>query len=131
MTTILLVEDDDDFREALGWLLARGGYDVESEPDGASALEHLRGSEILPDVILVDLSMPVMGGRELCAELASQPDLAVLPVVLISASEGLEREKCATYSLQKPFTMDALHGVLARAGFAPNARVGAVRHSPR
>ena len=85
---VLIVEDDTDLRETLSQILTDEGYRVWSVEHGKAALDCLRdGSK--PCLILLDLTMPVMNGWQFRAEQREDPDLAEIPVVVISAGANL------------------------------------------
>lgn len=86
---MLVVEDDRDIREAVGIFLGAEGWDVTEAGNGREALDCLRRRGP-PDVILLDLRMPVMDGRRFCAELARDTALATVPVLLLSAYEEVD-----------------------------------------
>jgi len=81
---VLLIEDDRAIREPLGTLLADEGYEVALAENGEEALGRLR-AEREPDIILLDLRMPVMNGWEFRAVQKQDPVLGLIPVVAISA----------------------------------------------
>ena len=83
---ILLCEDDPDLREELADMLAHGGHDVITSMDGWDALHQMRVNR--PDLVVLDLLMPVMTGWQFRAEQKRDPALADIPVVVISASES-------------------------------------------
>jgi CheY-like chemotaxis protein len=91
LASILLVEDDEGNREALRELLEGEGYKVATAADGAAALMWLRAGA-RPDLILLDLMMPVMNGTEFRAHQRRDPQLADIPVVLMSAGAHLDAE---------------------------------------
>lgn len=82
---VLLVEDDRDLRGALSELLRLEHLDVVEARDGLEALHHLRSGEPAPDVILLDLVLPILSGRELRQVQLEDPALAGIPVVLLSS----------------------------------------------
>jgi CheY-like chemotaxis protein len=82
--TLLVVDDDPDVREALSDALAERGYVVIGEPNGRSALEHLKQG-LQPCAIVLDLMMPVMDGWDFRSEQLRDPSLAQIPVVVLSA----------------------------------------------
>jgi CheY-like chemotaxis protein len=82
---VLVIEDDDDLREALSELLWEEGYTVSQAANGQEALLALRSGGTRPRLILVDLMMPVMDGWEFCAEQMKDPELSAIPVGVISA----------------------------------------------
>lgn len=81
------------------------GYEVIEARDGAEALERVQ--EGRPDLIVTDLMMPVMGGRELIERLRSDPETATIPIVVLSANSNLESGS-ADAALSKPFDLDVL-----------------------
>ena len=84
-TSVLIVDDDTDVRQALSELLQDEGYCVEGAADGRDALAKLRDG-LRPGVILLDLMMPGMNGWDFRQEQLDDPELRDLPVVVITAS---------------------------------------------
>jgi CheY-like chemotaxis protein len=105
------VDDDLDAGEALADLLAYRGYAVASARNGVEALKHL-AVRPLPDVLILDLSMPFMNGWELMSELGKSRELAEIPVIVVSA---LAPAQCVTAQaiMSKPLDVEALLGVIA------------------
>ncbi len=92
MTTILLVEDNEMNRDMLSRRLARKKYEVLVAVDGAEGLE-LAGSEG-PDLILMDMSLPVMDGWEATRQLKASPETKAIPVIALTAhAMSGDREK--------------------------------------
>jgi two-component system alkaline phosphatase synthesis response regulator PhoP len=91
---ILLVDDDPDFVEAVKVIVESGGYDVRVAYDGKEGLEAV--AEEKPDLIVLDVMMPVMNGHEACAELKGDPETAEIPIILLTAVA--ERVTTSTYS---------------------------------
>lgn len=86
---ILVVEDEADVREAVAALLDVGGYAVLQAADGDEALRRLRSGVVRVVLILLDLQMPRMDGRAFRAAQLCDPDLATIPVVIMSgAADG-------------------------------------------
>ncbi len=82
---ILIVEDDDDIRHTLKIFLELKGYEVTAVPDGSEALATLEdGFE--PCLILLDLMMPTMDGWEFRSRQLADPELAGIPVVVLSGT---------------------------------------------
>lgn len=81
---ILFVEDDPDFREALTEFLALHGCPVECCANGDEALRLLHSSHTLPQLIFLDLNMPVLDGWGFLNERRKDPAIADVPVVVIS-----------------------------------------------
>jgi two-component system cell cycle response regulator DivK len=92
MATILYVEDNDDNLFMLSRRLRRRGFDVLAARDGEAGVEAALNS--LPDLILMDLVLPVMDGWEATAKLKSLPETMAIPVIAVSshAMSG-DREK--------------------------------------
>jgi CheY-like chemotaxis protein len=84
--TVLVVDDDPDIRETLSELLDANGYEVLEAENGQIALDVLKSTPRFPCVVLLDLSMPVLDGREFLRRRASDPILRSIPVVVVSGS---------------------------------------------
>lgn len=80
----MVVDDDPGVRNALLEFLALEGFEVQGAIHGMDALEQLQGG-YLPDAILLDLSMPVMDGRELHRALQRNPSWSSIPIVVVAA----------------------------------------------
>jgi len=89
MTAIMIVEDDDEIRDLLAEMLADRGYLVSTARHGKDALELLRTTP-QPNVVLLDLMMPVMDGWQLRAEMLADPKLAGIPVIIVSGAADLQ-----------------------------------------
>jgi CheY-like chemotaxis protein len=89
--TVLLVEDDADIREALTCVIEERGYRVVTAENGLDALDKLRAIP-RPCLAFIDLMMPVMDGWQLRGELLKRPELAGMPVVLLSGIADLQAE---------------------------------------
>jgi type II secretory ATPase GspE/PulE/Tfp pilus assembly ATPase PilB-like protein/CheY-like chemotaxis protein len=103
---VLLVDDDGVVRTMARALLEKQGYSVAEATDGAAALERLGGGSV-PDVVVLDLDMPRLGGREVLRRLRGEVATAGLPVVVLTGSdtEGLEvdlMEEGADDYIRKP-----------------------------
>ena len=83
---ILLIEDDDALREAMEETLALRGHQVTTASNGLDALRLMRSSR--PDLVILDLMLPVMDGWQFRAELKRDPSLADTPVVVISGNDS-------------------------------------------
>ena len=86
---VMVIEDDRDIRENLKELLESEGYSVVVAENGKVALELLLRETNYPYVILLDLMMPIMDGREFIKAIHEIPSLKELPIVVISA--GFEK----------------------------------------
>ncbi len=109
MAVILVVDDDDDVREAVADALRGMGHAVHCAADGRVALWQL--NEIRPDLILLDVMMPVMGGLEFLRHLRAHAPLAAIPVVISSASIA-EHVDGASGVLRKPFDVQELRNAV-------------------
>ena len=87
--TILVIEDDHDIRVGVRALLEDEGFRVVTVTDGRSALESLERAPEPPCVILLDLMLPVMDGWRFAELLRESPRLARIPIVIMSAYDGL------------------------------------------
>jgi len=85
MTQILVAEDEPDIRELLVDLLNDAGYDVIVASDGGAALEKARLE--LPDMVILDLMLPVLDGFQVLEALKSDPATRSMPVIVVSARE--------------------------------------------
>ncbi len=107
---IMVVEDDTGIREALVDTLVEEGHRVTAAVNGVDALRQLQ-HEARPCLILLDLMMPVMTGWEFVVRLRQQPDLASIPVVIVSAVAEFQRGR-PTFAdmmlLPKPVSVDEL-----------------------
>ncbi len=106
MPTVLVVDDDPDIRNLVRLALQRSGYGVLEAGDGRIALDVVAADH--PDLVLLDLSMPVLDGHATLAALRSDPATADLPVVIISAlSTVVDRRELLAAGAQrfvgKPF----------------------------
>lgn len=113
---VLVVDDDPDIRETVREILEEQGYRVVDAENGLEALGRLRAGS-RPDLILLDLSMPVMGGTEFCSERQKDPALSRIPVVVVTAT-GSPDQKVARLPinglLRKPVGLDELLGTVER-----------------
>ncbi|WP_242344612.1 response regulator [Anaeromyxobacter terrae] len=117
---ILIVEDDPDIREALAEALGCEGYDVALAENGQDALDVLHDGP-RPDVILLDLLMPVMSGWQFRQEQLADPALAGIPVVIVSASPPGDAHP--DRYLPKPFSIDDLLSAVAELSAAAADRI--------
>lgn len=82
---ICIVEDDDDIREIYSLKLQEVGYEVVSAINGEEGLKVI--SETKPDLILLDLMMPVKNGFEVMEELKKDPELSAIPIVVLTNAD--------------------------------------------
>jgi DNA-binding response OmpR family regulator len=110
---VLVVDDEPMVRETLGQVLTDEGYVVDFAVDGETALERVHAAR--PDVILLDLMMPGMNGRQFLQALRDDPMYATVPVLVMTAVHGLEVRLDASDVVEKPFNVDELLNKLALA----------------
>ncbi len=115
---ILVVDDDKMVRKAVGKVLEEEGYDVDYAEDGTAALARI--GETAPDVILLDVMMPGMNGRQFLKTL--RDDLSQdIPVVVMTAIHGIDFNPVfalgASDLVRKPFDVDELLNKIALALF--------------
>lgn len=80
---VLIAEDEPPIVVSLEFLLKQAGYDVHVATDGEQTLSALRS--IRPDLVLLDLMLPLVDGFEICARLRADPDLAGIRIVVLTA----------------------------------------------
>ena len=116
--TVMIVDDSPTIRKILGLTLERAGYKVMAEPDGESALERL--TQVVPDVMLLDIAMPNIDGYEVCRRLKADPRTAPVTVVMLSGKDAFfdkvkGRVAGASEYLTKPFETPAVLAAVAAA----------------
>ncbi|MBK9517008.1 MAG: response regulator [Anaeromyxobacter sp.] len=113
-TKILIVDDDSGIRDTLADCLEGEGYDVAGARNGAEGLEHL--SVHRPDLILLDLLMPVMNGHQFLARLRADATTRDIPVLLMTGASGRTTQALppADAVLPKPFELDELLELVKR-----------------
>ncbi len=114
---ILLVEDEDLVRQLVRRTLVRMGYKVVAVPNAHDALQQVREAGVVPSLLLTDIVMPGMDGRELATHL--ERDFPGLPVILMSGFVD-PRVRMAVpgerrWFLEKPFALDHLRATVERA----------------
>ena len=123
---LMIVDDDDDLRDALADIMTAQGYEVAAFADARAALAALEAG-VTPFLILLDLMMPGMSGWEFRAAQLENPTLALIPVVVVTAAGNLS-DGAGTLSsvevLYKPFALDILLPTVARYAGAPRAHLG-------
>lgn len=108
---ILIVDDDYGIRDSLTQIFEDEGYDVTSASNGEEAITLLRNHAVHPQVILLDLMMPIMNGWEFRSAQQQDPALATIPVVVISADRQLSQHASvlrANAYLAKPINFATL-----------------------
>ena len=103
---ILVVDDDITMRTMISETLKQGGFNVVTAIDGLDALE--KSESLLPDMVLLDVSMPRLNGIDTCARLRRKPRFESIPVVMVTGCDDLQSisrayEAGATDFITKPF----------------------------
>ncbi len=112
---VLVIDDDADMRELVQIMLEDAGYTVTLAPDGAAALAVLRQAVRLPDLVLLDLRMPVMDGRAFRHAQLADPVWRTIPVIAFSADRDVHGVAAALgieAVLPKPFTLAQLRATV-------------------
>lgn len=103
---ILLIDDEADLVETIQWMLQSSGYDIVSATNGKEGLE--LATRERPDLIVLDIRMPVMDGHEMLKRLRGNPDFKDIPVIMCTMSDEIwditeaSRYKICDY-ITKPF----------------------------
>jgi|SRR3954463_8019158 CheY-like chemotaxis protein len=121
---VLLVDDDSSVRESLTEVLEAEGHRVIAAENGLRALALLRGG-VRPSVVLLDVMMPVMDGWDFRLQQLRDPELLLIPVVVVTAagfsSESIRRQFGAVCYLQKPIDVERLLGIVKSAAAPADA----------
>jgi CheY-like chemotaxis protein len=112
--TILVVDDDDGIIEVVRIILEGEGYQVRANMDGN--LHHILTDD-LPDLILLDVLIAGIDGREICQSLKKHDRTHSIPVIMLSAhsdAHKIAEDSGADGFLEKPFDVDMLIDIVAR-----------------
>ena len=134
MTRVLVIEDEESFRDALQFMLSREGFDVILAPDGAEGIKLFDSKH--PDLVLLDLMLPEVSGTEVCKYIRTKSNI---PVIMLTAKDteidkvvGLELG--ADDYVTKPFStrelLARIKAVLRRGGELENESVGSIEGGP-
>jgi CheY-like chemotaxis protein len=131
---LLVIDDSPTLLKVVETTLTRAGYRVDTAADGVTGLSMVRGQSTVPDLILLDGVIPGSDPAEICRELAGDPALAGVPVVVMAArGDDLEARFAKAPNvvdyISKPFSPDALQAVVSHVvgSRAPRGRaMGAV-----
>ena len=108
---ILVVEDDESIRESVVELLESENYHVAAATNGQEALDYLRSAPVLPNLVLLDLMMPVKDGFEFRTEMLADSRFDCVPVIVMSADGHMQEKKLRSSAreyLKKPVDIDDL-----------------------
>jgi two-component system response regulator CpxR len=126
---VLVVDDDEDIRDSLQFVLESAGYQVATATDGRDALGKLHAG-MSPRLVVLDVSMPVMTGPELLAAMQRDVRLARVPVCVMSGNlAALGSAPPGALVLQKPIQVDRLLDFLGKLA-PPSASSAARRATP-
>lgn len=117
MLAALVIDDDEDVREAIAQVLEQAGYIVVQAPNGEEGLKLAR-EQILPDVILLDIAMPVMNGWQFMSARLAWPDIIEIPIIIMSgmgSAQHVAPRVGAVALLPKPCSSADLLRVVERA----------------
>jgi len=115
---ILVIDDDPSIRDLYAALFRDERYHVESAVDGRDGLAHLGCA---PDLIVLDLAMPLMCGHEFLHQLRGIPGHRETPVLVVSAASGANAFSGPESRMDKPFDTEEL---LARVAFMLRSSTG-------
>ena len=114
MQRILAVDDDKDLLEVLQFILEDSGYEVDTLSDGKYLFDRI--SEHVPDLILLDIMLGNLDGRQLCKEVKTKEETHDIPVILVSASHNvsgaLNQNGAPNAFLEKPFNIGELLNII-------------------
>lgn len=116
MQRILAVDDDKDILEILKYILEDSGYHVETLEDGQYLFDKIK--ELDPHLIILDIMLGNMDGRELCRDIKTKDETRDIPVILLSAShvvkDGFKQNGNPDDFIAKPFDISALLNSIQR-----------------
>jgi CheY-like chemotaxis protein len=107
--TVLVIDDDPDTVETMRDILEEEGHEVLSAPNGYEGL--CIALRVIPDLVLLDLDMPVMDGRAFLAEYEKYPTLRGVTVVVLT---GADDAQLPCERVKKPLRLDTLIGLIDR-----------------
>ncbi len=105
--TILVVEDDQNIRDNLRDALELEGYKVLTAANGKDGLEKIKKMPA-PSLVLLDMMMPVMNGREFLDAVIADHTLAPIPVIIVSADIDEQKKMGSKAYMKKPVDLDLL-----------------------
>ena len=116
MRRILAVDDDSDILEVLQYILEDSGYEVITLADGHHLFDKIRENQ--PDLILLDIMLGNLDGRDLCKSVKARKETHDIPVILISASHDVSNSMNQVGApddfIAKPFNIEDLLGSIKR-----------------
>ncbi len=114
---ILLADDEEDIKTVIKLYLESKGYDVVTSYDGLDTLDKVKAEK--PDLILLDIMMPVINGFEVCKQLKADENTSHIPIVMLSAAshaDSVEQaiEAGAVDYIMKPFEPPRIEAILKK-----------------
>ena len=144
MASILSIEDDADLQQALGMALYNAGYEVHYAFHGKEGYDKILS--LHPDLILLDLMLPMMSGQEILKQVRVRPELRDIPVIVITAlindenkiERALQNQGDVHY-IRKPFHLNELIELIGRTlrstpksqPLPPTVSKGVIRLDPK
>lgn len=123
-TRVLVVDDESEITDIVDAFLTEAGYIVASENNPANAIK--RVSEFKPNVILLDIMMPVMDGYDVCQQIRQLPDMAHLPIIFLTGKDrvddmGRSFKVGGDMFIKKPFSCERLLEIVNIVVMSTNA----------
>jgi DNA-binding response OmpR family regulator len=104
---VLLVEDDASTREIFRVALRHAGFVVVAVDDGLAALHRIESDP--PDIVVLDMGLPRLGGRDVLREIRANPNTRAIPIVIVTGTDVVDlNERAGIPVLMKPVDPDAL-----------------------
>jgi DNA-binding response OmpR family regulator len=111
---VLVVDDDNDILDVIQIILEDEGYEVSTLNNAREIIKEMSSNR--PDLILLDVMLCGMDGRDVCKNMKTNPAFKMIPIIMISASHNLkgflEQKDSADGFISKPFDIDNLIGVV-------------------
>lgn len=109
--TVLVIDDEPEITDIIKAFLSNAGYKVEVENSPTEGLE--KAKKLKPDIVLLDIMMPVMDGYEVCARIKKDPQLADTPVLFLTGKDakddsGMSFQSGGDLFIKKPFSCERL-----------------------
>jgi CheY-like chemotaxis protein len=122
--TVLVVDDEPSILDVLRRYLTKAGYQIQVAPNGAAALELVHSGPV-PDLIVLDLMMPVMSGFEVLSALRVNKGWAEIPVILLTATTGYSADHLDVDAiLPKPFDIAGVDAAIQAALASKRKKTG-------
>ncbi|MGR3503577.1 response regulator transcription factor [Pseudaestuariivita sp.] len=114
---VLVIEDEQNITAAISFILSRDGWDVSTHANGEDAVDAVR--RVRPGVVILDAMLPGRSGYDILRDLRAAPELAALPVLMLTArGQAKDRARAleagATQFMTKPFANDEVLGAVRR-----------------